>query len=366
MAEEIAAPETPETPETPFPKADPKLNPRNQAFAEIAARANERQTERSAEPMPPRDSDPAPTDANTEGEELTLEEGAAQANAAAAASEAAETPAALEAPAATAAPAAKGIDPNADYDVTVDGQPIKVKGAKLIDAGFRTFQKETAADYRLQLATQMLEQAKKTVSGVPAAQGTPPAEGATQQQPQQAEQISDAQLAELIQYGTKEQAAEAIKLVRQRDSNAVTTQGLQQFMRDQLPQLLNVQIAARDAVQFANSEYSDLLTDPYLKEVFLTREEAQRRAGDHRHPMERYKEIGEGIRKHFNRPKSATPTTPAKTMEDRQAAKAKAPTAPRLASARMEGGAGTQRPKSREQIIDEMRKARGQHSLNRI
>ena len=69
-----------------FPKADPALNPRNRAFAEIAKEANERADADAKQPMPPRDGEAPPVD----GEELTLEEGAAQANAAAEAESAPE------------------------------------------------------------------------------------------------------------------------------------------------------------------------------------------------------------------------------------------------------------------------------------
>lgn len=345
--DKTAKPDDATSPEA-FPKADPKLNPRNQAFAEIAKEANERSDASAAEPMPPRDGEAPPVD-----EELTLEEGAAQANAAAEAATAEEPPAPAEVPQGSAS-----VDPNAEYDVTVDGMKLKVKGQKIIDAGYRTFQKETAADYRLQLATKMLEDAKKTVSAVPEAK--PPVQGA----PQPEQQIDPMQLAELIQFGTKEQAAEAIKLLQKRDSSTLTQEGLQQFMVQQIPQMVNQQLSFRDAVNFAKSEYGDLLNDPYLKDLFVLKEDQMRKAGDTRPPQELYKEIGNAIRTHFNRPKAAPTTTP-KTMEERKEAKAKAPATPRLASARMDGGEGTPKPKTNAEIIEAMRKARGQTSLSR-
>ena len=346
--DKTAKPDDATSPEA-FPKADPKLNPRNQAFAEIAKEANERSDASAAEPMPPRDGESPPID-EAEGNELSLEEGAAQANAAAAEEE--------KAPVETTPAGSASVDPNADYDVTVDGMKLKVKGQKIIDAGYRTFQKETAADYRLQLATKMLEDAKKTVSAVPEAK--PPVQDA----PQPAQQIDPMQLAELIQFGTKEQAAEAIKLLQKKDPSTLTQEGLQQFMVQQIPQMVNQQLSFRDAVNFAKSEYGDLLDDPYLKDLFILKEDQMRKAGDSRPPQELYKEIGNAIRTHFNRPKAAPTTTP-KTMEERKEAKAKAPATPRLASARMDGGEGTPKPKTNAEIIEAMRKARGQTSLSR-
>lgn len=348
--------ETPAAPESPFTKADPKLNPRNQAFAEIAARANARQDANAAEPMPPKDGEAPPV---LEDEtEISSEEAARQADAASEAIDKAAvpppaTPSEPVAAAASATPSAPPIDPNADYDITVDGKPLKVKGAKIIEAGFRTFQKETAADYRLQLATTMLEQARQTV-----AQAQPQKPAAPQ-----APEVNDLQLAELIQFGTKEQAAEAVKLLRQQNPATVTQDGLRDFMMTQIPSIVNSQLMFQRAADFAKTEYGDLLSDPYLKDVFLMKEEQLRKAGDQRPPADLYKAIGEDLRKHFNRPKAPT-AAPGNGMQARQDAKRAAPAAPKLASARLSGGE-PQRPKTREQIIDQMRQARGQSSLNR-
>lgn len=334
-----------ETPESPFLKADPKLNPRNQAFAEIAARANERQNANAAEPMPPVDGEAPPQDEP----EISAEEAARQADAASEAADKAEQPVAQEtapeAPVAT--PSAPAIDPNADYDVTVDGKQVKVKGSKIIEAGFRTFQKESAADYRLELATKMLQEAKQTVAQVPA-----------KPEPTKAPEVNDLQLAELIQFGTKEQAAEAVKMLRQQNPSTVTTEGLQQFMVQNIPQMVNAQLMFQKAADFAKTEYGDLLADPYLKDLFLMKEEQARRAGDQRPPADLYKDIGEGLRKHFNRPKTPTVTS----MEAKKEAKKAIPSVPKLASARLTGGE-PQRPKTREEIIEGMRKSRGQQAL---
>lgn len=359
MADKIEKPDDATSKDEAFPKADPKLNPRNQAFDDIAKAANERADADAKEPMPPRDGEAPPSG---EEQELSLEEAGAQANAAAEAEEKAEaSQSGDQAPQS----GANAVDPNAFYDVTVDGQKMKVKGQKIIDAGFRTFQKETAADYRLQLATKMLEDARHTVSALPGAQAQPSHWDASQsQQVQQQQQIDPLQLAELIQFGTKEQAAQAIALLQQRDPMTVTQEGLQQFMMQHIPQLVNAQITFRDAVNFAKSEYGDLLKDPYLRDLFVLKEDQLRKAGDRRAPHELYKEIGDSIRKHFNRPK-ASPTTKVVTMEERKEAKAKAPATPRLASARIEGGEGQNKPKTTAEIIAKMQEARGQNSLSR-
>ncbi len=352
-----------------FVKANPELNPRTQAMAEIAARSNADREREASETLPA---------VNEDGEsgapEQTLEQAGAEANAAAEAAEADEAPAPNATPgsssAATAAPAAAPaqapIDPNQDYEITVEGQKVKVKGSKIVERGFATLQKETAADYKLQLAGQALAEAEKIrASAQPTqpAQAALPAQGAPAQA--QAAELGDAELAQLIQFGNPQQAAEAIKTLRARDSSLVTPQAMQQFMVRNIPQVVDAQLAFREAATFAKTEYGDLLTDPYLKELFFIKEDQFRRAGDKRPYKDLYKAIGDDIRTHFNRP-AAAPTQQAPSMQQRTDAKAKAPAAPKLAATRLEGGAGTPKAATREEVIEGMRKSRGQTSLNRL
>lgn len=339
-------------------KPTPELNPRNRVMAEIAARSNQQADEDARQPAPPV--------IDEEGNEVTPEvatEPSADPSAPTTDTEGGEPAAASAAPvvAATAAhETPSGVDPEAEYEIEIEGRPMKVKGAQIIDAGRRTLQKETAADYRLQLATQAYNEAQRQL----AAARTPAV-------PPAPEPLNDIQLAELVQFGTKEQAAAAIAEIRRRDSSAVTTEGLQQFMSAQLPKIVDRQLEFREATRFVQSEYGDLLNDPYLRQLFFVEEDRLRKAGDQRGYTDLYTAIGDGIRKHFNRPKApgttpAAPTaTPAPTREQRQAAKAAAPAAPKLASARLDGGATQQRPKTREEIIESMRRSRGQDSLTR-
>jgi len=334
---------------------------------EIVKESNARMEADAKETFPITDDDGnlvSPATETTPAAEPELDEPADdEQNATAAPAAQAAVPAEPAAPAAVAPVDLKAIDPNADYPVTVDGQRILVKGSKIIDAGFRTFQKETAADYRLQLATSMLDEARRT-----AAQAQPPATaGAAAAAPVAgAAQVDAAQLAEAIQFGTQEQAADALRLLQQRDPSTVTMEGLQSFMRQQLPDLVNAQLNFREAANFAKTEYADLLADPYLKELFLIKEDQLRKAGDARPPTELYRAIGDDIRTHFNRPKAASPTPAPQTMAQRQAAKVAAPSAPRLAAARLESGEAAMKPKTTQDIIANMRAKRGQGSLNRI
>lgn len=351
-----------------LPRPTPELNPRNQILKEIAARSNAQADEDAKETVSVTDEDgnevsSAPAAAEPVAEAPAVEGEEAQADEAGAAPEVtqpvSETP--------------SGIDPEAEIELIVEGRPMKFKSSQIIDAGKRTLQKETAADYRLNLATQALEEARRQVSQT--TQATPTAQAAAQPAAPAAETISDAQLAEMVQFGQPEQAAKAIAEIRRRQPDAVTNDGLQSFMRAQLPRLVQNELAFAEATRFAQTEYADILKDPYLGPLFHLEEDKRRAAGNNKPYADLYREIGDDFRKHFNRPKPAgsaptaaapTSTSAAPTIAQRQAAKAAAPAAPKLASARLEGGAQTAKPKTREEVIEAMRKSRGQDSLTRI
>jgi hypothetical protein len=352
----------------------PELNPRNRILKEIAARANADADRDASEAVTVTDDDgnvvsPQAAAPQPEAPAEPHEEPAAEPETPA---EPAPAAAAPEAPAAPAVPAVAGIDPEAEYELVVEGVPMKFKGSQIVDAGKRTLQKETAADYKLQLATQALEEARRQAAQQPTPQGAaaPAAPAAPT-----VEQLSDAQLAEMMQFGQPEQAAKAVAEIRRRPANAVTTEAMETYFRQQLPKIVDHELAFREATRFAQTEYGDLLADPYLGPLFHAEEDKRRAAGNNKPYADLYREIGDDLRKHFNKPKptgatppAAPPTrqaAPAPTMQQRQAAKAAAPAAPRLASARLEGGGQEQKPKTREQIIQQMQERRGQRPVQK-
>ncbi len=351
-APQQAAPEPaqrkPEVPDddAPLPKSDPSQNPRNRIMKDIIARANADAVKSGDEPG----YEAKPED--TPGDDL-----------AAAAREADEAAARLDTdePAKPAAAAAPAPVVDEDVTITVEGKPMVVKKSQIMEVGTRTLQKETAADYKLELASKLLAEAQKATQQPPVQQ---------QQAAPQIEQMSDEQLAEMIQFGTKEQATAALKQLRQ--PVGPTPQELQKLVTEMPSQVRN-QMAAEEAIKFADAEYADLIAIPYLKDAFASEAVRRRQAGDTRAPIELLKSVGEDMRVQLNRPKpgsattlatAATPTNSTVTMEQRHAAKVNAPAAPKLASARMEGGGEAPRPKSRLEIINQARKARGQQPLS--
>jgi hypothetical protein len=230
--------------------------------------------------------------------------------------------------------------------IIVDGQPMQVPVSKIVEMGIRTLQKEVAADIRLNQASKLLSDAQKL------AQAPQPSKDVV-------EEMNDDQLAELIQFGTKEQAAKAVSMLRKQQ---------QQFNPEDflkvVQQAVPHQISFHAGKQFAESEYGDILKDPDLGTIFLNRENAARAAGDKRDYIELYKAIGDDLRTKFNRPKPGIATTSTVTMQDKQERKAAAPAAPKLASARIDGEGQAPRPPTREEVIDKLRAARGFNRLN--
>lgn len=344
------------------PPATPDLNPRNRAMADIVARRTAEVAEEMGADVtgaPPTDFEPAP-DAPAPQEAAApamTEDGVTPPPA-----PASEPVAAAPAAPAPSAPAVPQIDPAAEYTFIVNGQPVKMKGSQVV----ARVQKDEAVDQNLALASQILREARAQAQQPPGPSApdvrqpsAPPAAGKT-----------DAQLAQDLQFGTTEQAAEAIAEIRRRDSNAVTQEGLQQFISRQLPAVVNDTLDVRDAAQFARTEYADLLADPYLEPLFKMEVAKALQAGNGAvSRTEACKNVGESIRQHFNRPKPGAaapiqqPQQPPKTLEQRREAKASAPPAPKLASARLDGGSAPvlTPEQAREKSIQAMRdRTRGQ------
>ena len=269
----------------------------------------------------------------------------------------ATTVAAQPVPATPAAPAA----PEEMRTIIVEGQSMQVPISKIVDVGTRALQKETAADYRLELASKLLAEAQAQKAAV-----QPPAPGVAQSQ-SETQGLNEDQLAEMIQFGTREQAAAAIKALR---TPAGPTPEAFQKLVTEIPAQVRQQMAFEEAAKFAQTEYGDILNDPYLSQAFLSEELRLRKTGDVRAHAELYKAIGDDMRVKLNRPKPgmvavspaasvAAPSTQGRTMEEKRQAKANAPAAPRLASARLDGEGSEPRPATRAEIIDRQRRARG-------
>lgn len=345
-------PEVTAAPEEEYVKPNPQDNPRNIALAEIAKAAAHTHAADAAETADTIDDEGNITPALPP--EASLE---AETTPAAAAPEVTPVPS-VSAPADPAAPSA--VDPAGEYEVVVDGQKMKVKGSAIISAGYRTFQKETAADFRLQMASELLREAEAK------ARGPAPAP----QEPAAPADKTDAELSNAMQFGTPEQSAEAIRVLRSRGMNP---EQMSRLVSDQARFAAQDELKFQDAMNFVNTEYADLLSNDYIKRLFFI-EENRRRApkerggeADPRPYKDLYKAIGEDLRLSLKLPKqaaglSSTPTPPG-TVVARQARKAEAPPVPRTAATRLNEAAAAGKAPTNSEIIARMAEQRGKTQL---
>lgn len=349
MSEEIKVPEG----ETEYEKPAPAVNPRDIALKEIAAsRATKVEAEFAADNnVPSVDDDhnitPAPTPAP------------AAAAAEPATPSAEPAPTSLEPSAPAGAPDPAAIDPAGEYEVTVEGQKVRVKGQTIIDAGFRTLQKEAAADHKLQLASRLLEEAEARSRATPTG-ATEPAKPAPSEGPTVEELAHD------LQFGTPEKSAAAVRELRK---GGISEERLAQMTEER------ARLAARDELEFQRGkaylarEHKDLMEKPAIKRLFESEDARLLEAGDRRPYIVRYGAIAEQLRKDFGLAKPAAPATPSSepakgSAAARQQAKASTPSVPRTAAARLGEGEPAEKPKSNSDVIAAMAAARGKNRLS--
>jgi hypothetical protein len=355
-----------------FVKADPTKNPRNQSLAEIAKSVAERHKAEAAETSPTIDDEgvisqptarPGATASQPPTEETSAEEPPVEPTAEEPppASPEASPPAEAVTSSAAAAKPAGSIDANAEYEVEIDGQKVKVPGQKIIDAGYRTFQKETAADYRLNMASQLLREAEQRLAAAQPAAQPPQAQPAAR---------TDAELAQDLQFGTPEKAAAAVALLKARGGE-VSPQQIQQFVMQQTRAAVQDETAFQEGMKYVQSEFKDIFANDYLKRLFFV-EENRRRApkdrggeGDTRPYRELYESIGADLRKNFNLTKPGTPPPdqPTTTAAERRTVKASTPPIPRTAASRLEAADAKAKAKTPSEIIAAMAESRGKSTL---
>lgn len=338
-----------------YVKPNPQDNPRNISLNEIAKAQAERHKADASETLPSIDEEGNVTEAPAT--EVPTEPEAPPAET--------ETPAEPqvepEKPAPIEAKSDDAIDPKKLYKVKVDGQEMEVPGQKIIDAGFRTFQKETAADYRLSVATNLLQEAERRAAAVPQRKEEPEQQGP-----------NESDIAKDIQFGTPEQAAAAIKVLQSRGLNQ---DQVTRFVMQQSRQAARDELNFQDALKTFKAEYPDLIANDYLKRLVFS-EEARYRApkengglGDTRPYEAVYKEIGDNLRKSLNLPKptaTQTETPSTATAKGRQAVKAEKPPVPRTAASRLSEGEAKGKAPTPSEIIAGMAAKRGQHRLTNV
>jgi hypothetical protein len=202
--------------------------------------------------------------------------------------------------------------PIEEETLIVDGKEIKVTKDKIIEAGKRTLQKESAADRRLQEATEMLRLAEERL--------------------------------------------------RQTDSSSLPGEGVKKEVPTEIDveQTIDAKLYQRDAVKAAQKfreEFPEIASNPMLMNWAAQLEnqriaEVTAQGGDLGDPFEAYRKHGNAVREQLK-----TISAPAR-LEDKQDRK-RDTVAISGANARMPAPQ-PDKPKSTSQTIEDMRKARHQ------
>jgi hypothetical protein len=170
----------------------------------------------------------------------------------------------------------------------------------------------------------------------------------------------------MLQFGTPEQSAEAVRLLRQ---GGLSEQQLSQLAEERARQ------AARDEFEFQRGksylarEHRDLMEKPAIRRLFESEDARLLEAGDRRPYIERYSAIAEQLRKDFGLVKPAPQAKPGEgapkgSPAARQQAKAAAPSVPRTAAARLGEGTPAEKPRTNSDVIAAMAAARGKNRLS--
>lgn len=258
--------------------------------------------------------------------------------------------------------------PSAGRVIKVDGREIQVTDEDLI----RLAQTGLSSQQRYQEAARMRQEAEAMMRGMQQ-QPAPPQQQAVQQQvAQQQEQMLDAEtakaIARRISYGSEDEQAQAILELSQRLAQPSRPQGpspeeiAQYAIQQAVPQAI-ARIQFDNNIQTIGQEFADIFNDRGLS--LLTADLVnQKRAIDaqlqrQRPDMELYREAGAEIRARYITPLQATPGPQVPT--DKVERKREAPK-PLVPTSRVAKLSETREP-SPADIVEAMRKARGQPSL---
>ena len=164
----------------------------------------------------------------------------------------------------------------------------------------------------------------------------------------------DLALARAIQMGSEEEAVAAIRKIK--------TSG-PSINPDDLTRTIDERLNFQEAINWFNTEYEEIKSDPILDRMAIDMDAQQRAAGDSRSYTERYKEIGENIR---NWLKSKTPEAPVvdaippvDTRGTKETRKASTPATPKPASAKVQKVEEEEKEESAADIIRSMAQSRG-------
>lgn len=219
--------------------------------------------------------------------------------------------------------------------IKIEGEESEVDEDKIIEAGIRTFQKESLADKRLQEATELLKQAK-----------------AKEEHNEIIEEddmlYSTQDVLDMYAMGDTESAAEALNAIIERRSQATVNMD---EIREELKKGVQTEFLEREfknAVSRFQQEYPDIYEDHRLMAVVAAEEQRLRNEGDERTYWEIYNEIGKNVREWHSPTSGGLDAKKEKKKSIDNITGSNAPSNKQQAY----------RPKTQSEIIEEMRKAR--------
>jgi hypothetical protein len=234
-----------------------------------------------------------------------------------------------------AAPAAEAAQEEKPAEKTVkikvDGKEQEVPESRVIELGIKTLQKETAADSRLLEADRLLKefkQHKESLAGLPKGADKP-----------EVVPVDAKALAHAIQYGSEDEAAEALKKL------TGTQNGL---TPEEAVRLVDERTAFRSAMDWYERECKDIASDPNLDRLFRFKDREKRQAGDSRPYLQVWNEIATEIRDW----RGGIAPKPKDELADKRTRKAEAPAQPVAASARKPAPKEEKEPTTSEVIAD--------------
>jgi len=208
-------------------------------------------------------------------------------------------------------PAPADEEPPRRYKIKVNGKELELTEEELIA---RASKIEAADDYLRRAKAQAIEQP------------VVPVVGPTPEELQRQQDEEDRALVRAIQMGTEEEAAAALRKLREQTSARPS------LSRDDVSRTIDERLSFNTAIDRFSTEFSDVWTDPILKKIAFDRDAELLRAGDDRPYWERYEQVGQEIRA-WRQALAPTPTPePAVTAKEQR--KAAAPKAPTPASAK--------------------------------
>lgn len=230
-----------------------------------------------------------------------------------------------------------------EVEITVDGEKQTVPLSKIMDAGKRALQKESAADKRLEEATRLLKEAKETKP--------PPEEPGDAEAPMTAQEIAEA-----LQYGTAEDAAKAIEQLNNQgrsNNDAATPDKIKELVTQTVTETTNTkEIVSRFELPEDQGGYQDVIKDPYLREKAISIVNEKLASGEP-NTWDTYAKAGDEVREWMVKIGARKPST----IEDKKNKKRSTDTV-RAATATKGSTDPGEKPKTASDVIREMAAAR--------